>query len=71
MPDDATDEQALNTEFDVLAKRAGLKISESRRPALLQGFQDLKRMTELMRQPRTEANEPAATYSILSVTRSV
>jgi hypothetical protein len=71
MPDDAADDQALATEFDVLAKRAGLTIPESRRPALLKGFKDLKKMTALMRQPRTAANEPAGTYSILSVTRSV
>lgn len=71
MPDDATDEQALTAEFDVLAKRAGLTIPEDRRPALLAGFKDLKRMTALMRQPRTAANEPAGSYAILSVTRSV
>ncbi len=71
MPDDAADDQALTTEFDVLAKRAGLTIPEGRRPALLKGFKDLKKMTALMRQPRTAANEPAGAYSILSVTRSV
>ena len=32
------------------------------RPALLKGFKDLKRMTALMRQPRTAADEPAGTY---------
>lgn len=71
MPDDATDEQALSAEFDVLAMRAGLTIPENRKPAMMAGFKDLKRMTALMRQPRTAANEPAGTYSILSVTRSV
>jgi hypothetical protein len=71
MPDDAADDQALITEFDVLAKRAGLTIPEGRRPALLKGFKDMKRMTALVRQPRTAADEPAGAYSILSVTRSV
>jgi hypothetical protein len=28
-------------------------------------------MTALMRQPRTAADEPAGSYSILSVTRSI
>jgi hypothetical protein len=71
MPDTATDEQALATEFDVLAKRAGLSVPDDRKAALLKGFKDLKRMTALMRQPRTAADEPAGTYSIQTVTRSV
>ena len=71
MPDDVTDEQALSAEFDVLARRAGLTILEARKPAMLAGYKDLKRMTALMRQPRTAANEPAGAYAILSVTRSV
>ncbi|MDQ8727685.1 hypothetical protein [Bradyrhizobium sp. LHD-71] len=71
MPDDASDEQTLNAEFDALAGRAGIEIPESRRPAMLEGLKDLKRMTQLMRQPRTAANEPAGAYAILSITRSV
>jgi hypothetical protein len=71
MPDASTDEQVLDGEFDILAERAGLAIPESRKPALLQGFKDLKRMTALMRQPRTAANEPAGAYVISTVTRSV
>ena len=70
MADDAIDE-ALTTEFDVLAKRAGLTVPDDRKPALLKGFKDLKKMTALMRQPRTAADEPAGTYTILTVTRSV
>jgi hypothetical protein len=71
MPDETTDDKALSAEFDVLAKRAGLTIPAGRKPAMLAGLKDLKRMTALMRQPRTAANEPAGAYSILSVTRSV
>ena len=71
MPDAATDNQALIAEFEILAARAGLTIPESRKPALLRGFKDLKRMTALMRQPRTAASEPAGTYAVLTVTRSV
>jgi hypothetical protein len=66
-----TDEQALNAEFEVLAQRAGLSIPESRRAALLQGLKELKRMTALMHQPLTAANEPAGTYAILTVTRNL
>jgi hypothetical protein len=64
-------DQALEAEFDILAKRAGLAVPGDRKPALLRGFKDLKRMTAQMRQPRTAADEPAGTYSILTVTRSV
>jgi hypothetical protein len=71
MADSSTDDQALAAEFDVLAARAGLPILAGRKPALLQNYRDLKRMTSLMRQPRTAASEPAGAYAILSVTRSV
>ena len=67
MPDDA----ALIVEFDVFAKRAGLDIPADRRQALFAGFMDLRRMVALMRQPRTAADEPAGTFSILSVTRGL
>lgn len=65
------DEAALALEFDVLAKRAGLDIPDARRAVLFDGFKDLRRMTALMRQPRSAADEPAATFSILSVTRGL
>jgi hypothetical protein len=35
------------------------------------GFKDLRRMVALLRQPRTAADEPAGTFSILSVTRGL
>jgi hypothetical protein len=73
MPDApaSADDPALEAEFDILAKRAGLAVPENRRPAMLRGFKDLKRLTALLRQPRTAADEPAGAYSILTVTRSV
>jgi hypothetical protein len=71
MPDTSTDDSALAVEFDVLARRAGLSVPDDRKAALLKGYKDLKRMTALLRQPRTAAEEPAGTYSILSVTRSI
>ena len=71
MADAATDDAALIAEFDILAKRAGLVIPGDRKPAMLKAFKDLKRMTALMRQPRTAADEPAGAYDILTVTRSV
>jgi hypothetical protein len=71
MSDNPADDQALTAEFDVLAKRAGLEVPANRKPAMLKGFKDLKRMTALMRQPRTAADEPAGTYVIQTVTRSL
>jgi hypothetical protein len=70
MSNDPTSEQALNAEFEVLTERAGLDIPESRKPALLQGFKELKKMTALMHRPLTAANEPAGTYDIRTVTRN-
>jgi hypothetical protein len=70
MPD-TPDEAALALEFDVLARRAGLDIPEARKAALFAGFKDLRHMLALMRQPRSAADEPAATFSILSVTRGL
>ncbi len=71
MSETSADDPALAAEFDVLARRAGLEIPESRKPAMLKGYKDMKRMTALMRQPRTAAHEPAGTYAIETVTRSV
>ncbi len=62
---------AVALEFDVLAKRAGLSIPADRRPAVFAGFQELRGMVALLRQPRTAAAEPASTFAILTVTRSL
>ena len=64
-------DEALALEFDVFARRAGLEIPAERRPAVFAGFKDLRRMTALLRQPRTAADESAGTFSILSVTRGL
>ena len=67
---DTTNDSDLAAEFDILAKRAGLTIPDDRKPAMLAGYKDLKRMSALMRQQLTAANEPAAAYSLQSITRS-
>jgi len=71
MSDTAVDDQALLAEFDILARRAGLTIPEERKSNLLKAYKDLKRMTALMRQSRTAADEPAGTYDIRTVTRGL
>ncbi len=70
MPDTPDDAQ-LNQEFDVLARRAGLDIPADRRAALFAGFKDLRGMLALLRQPRDATHEPAATYALDTVTRSL
>ncbi len=67
IPDDA----ALALEFDVFAKRAGLAVPADRKDVAFAGFKELRHMLALLRQPRTAADEPAGTYSILSVTRGI
>ena len=67
---DTTSDTELAAEFDMLAKRAGLTIPDERKAAMLAGYKDLKRMSALMRQPRTAASEPAAAYSLHSITRT-
>lgn len=67
IPDDA----ALALEFDVFARRAGLEIPDDRRAAVFASFKELRHMLALLRQPRGVTAEPAATYSILSVTRGI
>jgi len=71
MMTESPDEAALALEFDVFARRAGLDIPADRRPAVFAGFKDLHRMVALLRQPRTAADEPAGTFSILNVTRGL
>ncbi len=65
------DDDALALEFNVMAARAGLTIPEQRRPGLFAGFKDIRQMAALLRQPRSAASEPAATFDILTVTRSL
>jgi hypothetical protein len=65
------DEAAFALEFDVFARRAGLDIPADRRSVVFAGFKGLRRMLALLRQPRTVAEEPAGTFSILSVTRGL
>ncbi len=65
------DEAALELEFDVLARRAGLDIPADRRPAVFAGYRELCQMLPLLRQPRTAADEPASIFSILTVTRGL
>ncbi len=64
-------EAALALEFDVFAKRAGLAIAADRVELVYAGFKEMRRMLELLRQPRTAANEPAGFLDMRSVNRGL
>lgn len=61
------DEQELQLEFEVTLKKAGIAVPEDRVEALFAGYQDLKRMCALVRQPRDAAAEPSNTYSLVAL----
>ena len=66
-----SDDAALTSEMEALARYAGLDIPEDRKALLLEGFKDLARMRAVLRQPRDATHEPAPAYAILSVTRGL
>jgi hypothetical protein len=64
------DDESLNIELDVLARRAGLEIPADRRDALLEGFRDLKKLLAVLRAPREATSEIAGVFDPRSITRT-
>jgi len=64
------EDAALEREFDVLMAKAGAKVPADRKAGIVAGYKDMKRMTLLLRQPRTEAAEPSNIYSLTGFARS-
>jgi hypothetical protein len=64
------EDAALEREFDVLMAKAGAKVPTDRKAGIVAGYKDIKRMTLLLRQPRTEAGEPSNIYSLIGFARS-
>jgi hypothetical protein len=60
------EDAALEREFDVLMAKVGAKVPVERRAGIVAGYADMKRMTALLRQPRTEAAEPSNIYSLIA-----
>lgn len=60
----AFDQDGAGAEFDHAMARAGITVPPDRRPALVAGYEDLKRRMALLRQPRDAAAEPAAVYRV-------
>ncbi len=58
-----------DTGLDLLLKKAGIEIPDSRYPAILLGYREIQAMMPLLRGPRTAAAEPAGTYVLETVTR--
>ena len=61
---------AIEREFDMLMAKAGAKIPTDRKAGIVAGYKDMKRMTALLRQPRTAADEPSNIYNLTGFLRS-
>ena len=63
------DDAALEREFDLLMAKAGARVPAERKAGIVAGYKDMKRMAALLRQPRTAADEPSNTYSLVGFLR--
>ncbi len=61
---------AVEREFHMLMAKAGAGIPAERKVGVIAGYEDMKRMVALLRQPRTAADEPSNVYSLTSFVRS-
>jgi hypothetical protein len=59
----------LRTEFEVLAKRAGLAIPAERQQAFFAAFKDFRRALERLHRPRAASVEVASVFSVDGVRR--
>lgn len=64
------DDAALEREFDMLMVKAGAVVPPDRKAGIVAGYRDMKRMTALLRQSRTAADETSNIYSLKSFVRS-
>jgi hypothetical protein len=60
----------LEREFDMLMVKAGAVVPPDRKAGIVAGYRDMKRMTALLRQSRTAADETSNIYSLKSFVRS-
>jgi len=60
----------LEHELDVLLAKAGATVPPHLKAGILAGYQDMKRMTAQVRQPRTAASEPSNVFSLKNFARS-
>jgi hypothetical protein len=64
------DDAVLEREFDMLMVKAGAVVPPDRKAGIVAGYRDMKRMTALLRQSRTAADETSNIYSLKSFVRS-
>jgi hypothetical protein len=64
------DRRALEQEFDALMARIGAVVPADRKVGVIACCEELRRMTALVRQPRSPAAEPANVYSLKPMDRS-
>jgi hypothetical protein len=58
------DRRALEQEFDARMARIGATVPAERKAGIIGCCEELRRMTALVRQPRSAAAEPANVYSL-------
>lgn len=61
---------AIERELDLLMVRIGAEVPADRKAGIIAGYKDMKRMTALLRQPRSAADEPSNIYSLTPFMRS-
>jgi hypothetical protein len=64
------DDAFLERELDMLMAKTGAAVPADRKAGIVAGYRDMKRMTALLRQPRTATAEPSNIYSLESFVRS-
>jgi hypothetical protein len=64
------EDASLERELDMLMAKVGAAVPPDRKAGVFAGYRDMKRMTALLRQPRTAADEPSNIYSLKSFVRS-
>lgn len=64
------DTDALEHEFDLMMARSGVAVPPERRSGTLAGYGELKRMIQLLRQPRGAESEPSNVFLMDVILRS-
>ncbi|MCP3102418.1 hypothetical protein LZ198_26450 [Myxococcus sp. K15C18031901] len=59
----------LERELDLLMRRQGLQVPTAYKAGVLAGYEDLRRMTAHLRQPRDAESEPANVFQLDALLR--
>jgi hypothetical protein len=69
-PMSTEDDTSLEREFDMLMAKAGAAVPPDYKAGIVAGYRDMKRMTALLRQPRSAADETSNIYSLMGCVRT-